>query len=52
MKVSNDGLHVSLTLAELIPKKIYDLTINGMKAADGVQLKNVNAYYTLNKLQK
>jgi hypothetical protein len=49
--VSDDGRRVSLALAELLAGKVYDLTVNGLKAADGSELKNNNAYYTLNKLQ-
>jgi hypothetical protein len=52
IKISQDARHVSLVLAEVLPKKVYDLTVNGLKAADGSTLKNNNAYYTLNKLQK
>ena len=51
INVSEDGRHVSLTLSELLPGKVYDLTVNGLKAADGSELKNKIAYYTLNKLQ-
>src|SRR5207237_1698990 len=52
IKVSENGRRVSLVLAEVLPKKVYDLTLNGVNAADGTPLKNNSAYYTLNKLQK
>ena len=51
ISVSEDGKRVSLSLSELLIGKVYDLTVNGLKAADGAELKNVNAYYTLNQLQ-
>ncbi len=51
ISVSEDGKRVSLALSELLTGKVYDLTVNGLKAADGTELKNVNAYYMLNQLQ-
>ena len=52
VKVSDDGLHVTLSLPELLTGKVYDLTLNDLKAADGSDLKNKNAYYTLNHTVK
>ena len=49
--VSDDGRRVSMTLSQVLTGKVYDLTVNGLKAADGSELKNNNAYYTVNKLQ-
>jgi hypothetical protein len=49
-RVSADGRKVSLVLPELLAGKVYDLTINDLKAADGAELKNRNAYYTLNRV--
>jgi hypothetical protein len=51
VKVSEDGRRVSLVLGELLSGKVYDLTVNGLRAADGAELKNNNAYYTVNKLR-
>jgi Trk K+ transport system NAD-binding subunit len=50
--VTEDGKHVGLTLSEVLIGKVYDLTVIGLKSADGVELKNANAYYTLNHLQE
>ena len=52
VKVSEDGRRVSLVLSEVLREKVYDLTINDLKAAGGGELKNRNAYYTLNRLVK
>jgi glucose/arabinose dehydrogenase len=49
VKISDEGRKVSLTLGELLPGKVYDLTINELKSAEGSELKNKNAYYTLNR---
>ena len=51
IKVSEDGRKVSLLLGEMLTGKVYDLTVNGLKGVDGAELKNNNAYYTLNKLK-
>jgi glucose/arabinose dehydrogenase len=50
--VSGDGRHVALILPELLVGKIYDLTLEGLNAADGSELINNHAYYTLNHLIK
>ena len=52
VKISADGKTVSLQLKELLAGKVYDLTVNGLKSADGIEMGNVNAYYTLNRLVK
>jgi glucose/arabinose dehydrogenase len=52
IKVSDDGLRVSLELDEVRTGKVYDLTINNLKSADGGELRNKNAYYTVNRLRK
>ena len=50
--VSPDGKTVSLELPDLLAKKVYDLTVTGLKAADGgEELRNNTAYYTLNRLK-
>jgi len=51
VKVSDDGKRVSLVLPELLTGKVYDLTVNNLKSADGAELKNNTAYYTLNRLR-
>ena len=52
VKISADGKKVSLTLSELLPGKVYDLTLSNFKSADGTALNNANAYYNLNRLRK
>ena len=49
VKVSNDGKKVDLALAGLIPERIYELNLQGLKAADGSDLLHSSAYYTLNR---
>ena len=50
--VSADGLQVTLDLPELLTKKIYELNISGLAAADGSKLEHPRAFYTLNRLKK
>jgi hypothetical protein len=50
--VSPDGKTVSLRLSSLIPQRIYQLNISGLKAADGSELLHPAAYYTLNRLKQ
>lgn len=50
VKISRDRKTVSLTLPQLVPQKIYELHIRGLKADDGSALLHPEAYYTLNKL--
>jgi len=51
VEVSPDGRHVKL-LMDLVPQTIYQLNLQGIKAADGSELRNNAAYYTLNRLKK
>ncbi|HWD20380.1 MAG TPA: hypothetical protein VHB20_13985 [Verrucomicrobiae bacterium] len=50
-KVSADGRKVALRLSALIPQRVYQLNISGLKAADGSELLHGAAYYTLNRLR-
>ena len=52
VKISRDGKKVSVTLPELLAGKIYELNLNGVKAADGSEAFHPTAYYTLNRLRK
>lgn len=52
VKVSDDGLRVSLTLPEVLTGMVYDLTLNDLKAEDGSAMKNNSAYYNVNRLVK
>ena len=46
--ISEDGKKVSLTLSEMIPGYVYDLTIQNLKSKKGVALKNSRLFYTAN----
>lgn len=48
--ISKDGKKVSLTLADMKPGYVYDLTIQDLKCEKGVLLKNNHLFYTLNNL--
>jgi hypothetical protein len=48
VRVAGDDRTVSLVLADMVPKKVYELHIRGLKAGDGTDLLHANAYYTLN----
>jgi hypothetical protein len=48
-KVSDDGRRVRLALPELVARKVYELHVRGLKAADGSELLHPDAYYTLNR---
>jgi hypothetical protein len=50
--VFDDGMLVRLVLPELLTGKVYDLTLEGLNAADGSEPMNNHAYYTLNHLAK
>ncbi|MHB8522459.1 MAG: DUF7133 domain-containing protein [Limisphaerales bacterium] len=50
-QISEDRKTISLVLPELVSKKIYELHIRGLQAADGSGLLHPDAYYTLNRLQ-
>jgi hypothetical protein len=48
--VSADGLHVELTLENLVAGRVYELRPARIKARDGEPLSTVEAAYTLNRL--
>jgi hypothetical protein len=50
VKVSGDGRKVAVELSGLIPERIYQVDLQGIKAADGSELLHSSAYYTLNHL--
>jgi hypothetical protein len=52
VKISGDGRTVSLQLPGLLTHHLYEVTLNGIKAADGSDLLHSTAYYTLNRLAK
>jgi hypothetical protein len=52
VRVSSDGRRVSLILPELVPLKLYELHVRGLRAADGSELLHPAAYYTLNRLRE
>lgn len=49
VKVSSDRRRVSLLPADLVPERIYELHIQGLRAADGSELLHPVVYYTLNR---
>lgn len=51
-QVSPDGKRVSLTLKEMKPGYIYEMTVNGVQATNKNPLINNFVCYTLNKLKK
>jgi len=50
VRASADARGVSLDVPELVPGEIYELTVRGIRAADGSALLHPSAYYTLNRL--
>jgi glucose/arabinose dehydrogenase len=48
--VSEDGLHATIELENLVPGRIYELLPSGIKGADGEPLATRIAAYTLNRL--
>jgi hypothetical protein len=50
VSVSADGKTVDLELAQLEAWHVHEVTINGLKAADGTKLHNSYVAYTLNRL--
>ncbi len=51
VELSPDGLQARLTLADLIPERVYDLRPSGIRASDGEPLATTMAAYTLNRLK-
>jgi hypothetical protein len=52
VNISSDGRTVSVRLPRLVTHQLYQVTLNGIKAADGSDLLHSTAYYTLNRLVK
>ena len=52
VRVSGDGLRVSLDLAELVPGYVYEMNLNGLVDAEGTPMVNTRIYYTLNQLKQ
>ena len=50
--VSPDGRRVSLKLARMTPGYVYEMRVDGVRAADGSELINRLVCYTLNKLKQ
>ncbi len=46
--VSGDGRRVALTVPGLVPGRIYELHVQGLRSEDGLPLLHAEAYYTLN----
>lgn len=51
-KVSVDRLSVELELPELLPEKVYEFHVDGLRTADDQPLEHPMAFYTLNRLRK
>jgi glucose/arabinose dehydrogenase len=51
INVSNDGKRVSLSLSDLQPGFIYELSLGEIKSSDGQMLQNRLICYTLNRLR-
>jgi hypothetical protein len=52
VRISEDRTRVSLKLPELATGRIYQLSLNGVKATDGSPPLHREAYYTLNRVMK
>ena len=52
VRVSDDGLSVSVDLAELRPGYIYEMNLKGMVDTQGTPMVNTRVYYTLNQLKQ
>jgi len=52
VRVSPDGLSVELTLPEILPEKIYEFHVDGLRTESGNALEHPMAFYTLNHLVK
>ena len=50
--LSEDGLSVHLKLPELLPEKIYEFRIDGLRTRTGNAITHPLAFYTLNRLLK
>ena len=52
MRVSDDGLTVSVDLAELVPGYVHEMNLRGLVDAAGTPITNSRVYYTLNQLRQ
>jgi glucose/arabinose dehydrogenase len=50
VRVSEDGMKVSLELEEMVPGYVYDLEIDTLSSVKGANLDNDRLFYTLNNL--
>lgn len=50
--LSEDGLSVDLKLPELLPEKIYEFRVDGLRTKSGAAIEHPLAFYTLNRLAK
>jgi hypothetical protein len=50
VRVSEDRRKVSLAVTGLRPGRVYELHLDGLRAADGEPILHPEAYYTLNEL--
>lgn len=51
VRISADRRRVALDLPEIVPGRIYELNIRGLKAEDGTELLHPAAYYTANRIR-
>ncbi len=52
VELSDDQREVRVTLSEVLPRKVYELNLQGLNAVDGSQLAHRRAFYTLNRLRR
>ena len=52
VRVSDDGLTVSIDLAELVPGYVHEMNLRGLVDAAGTPITNSRVYYTLNQLRQ
>jgi hypothetical protein len=50
--LADDGLSVHLKLPQLLPEKIYELRVDGLRTTTGNAIAHPLAFYTLNRLVK
>jgi hypothetical protein len=49
-RVSDDGRRVELVVPGRVPRRIYELHVQGLRSADGLPLLHPDAYFTLNSI--
>ncbi len=52
VRLSEDGRRARLEVGTLVPGRIYEFNLRGLKAEDGRSLLHPQAYYTLNRLKE